>query len=110
MVDKVGAPRAHWADSAQSLDELGVEERLRRRDDAARLLDQDEPEGQRVHTDFLGNRATYLAVHCLRSIGLPGVSGRSGRGVNGRRPAGRERAFVEGRRRQDPYRRANGRA
>ena len=41
MVDRDGTPRAHWADLAESLQELGVEELLRRQAEAARLLDQD---------------------------------------------------------------------
>ena len=41
MVDRDGTPRAHWADLAGSLQELGVEELLRRQAEAARLLDQD---------------------------------------------------------------------
>lgn len=41
LLDDGGAPRAHWARLAGTLDELGVDELLRRRDEAARLLDQD---------------------------------------------------------------------
>lgn len=41
MVDVAGAPRAHWARLAGAFAELGVEELLRRREEAARLVDQD---------------------------------------------------------------------
>lgn len=41
LVDGGGAPRAHWADLAVSLDELGADELLRRHAEAARLLDED---------------------------------------------------------------------
>jgi uncharacterized circularly permuted ATP-grasp superfamily protein/uncharacterized alpha-E superfamily protein len=41
MVDATGAPRGHWAHLSGAFAELGVEELLRRRDEAARLIDQD---------------------------------------------------------------------
>src|ERR1700757_2996969 len=41
MLDARGAPRAHWAQLAGALAELGVPELLRRQAEAARLLDQD---------------------------------------------------------------------
>jgi uncharacterized circularly permuted ATP-grasp superfamily protein/uncharacterized alpha-E superfamily protein len=41
MVDATGVPRPHWSYLAESLGELGVDELLRRRAEAARLLDQD---------------------------------------------------------------------
>jgi uncharacterized circularly permuted ATP-grasp superfamily protein/uncharacterized alpha-E superfamily protein len=41
MVDTAGVPREHWAHLAEVLSELGDEELLRRRQEAARLIDQD---------------------------------------------------------------------
>jgi uncharacterized circularly permuted ATP-grasp superfamily protein/uncharacterized alpha-E superfamily protein len=41
MVDAAGAPREHWAHLASALHQLGADELLRRRDEAARLIDQD---------------------------------------------------------------------
>jgi uncharacterized circularly permuted ATP-grasp superfamily protein/uncharacterized alpha-E superfamily protein len=41
MVDEAGVPREHWAHLAEVFSELGVEELLRRRQEAARLIDQD---------------------------------------------------------------------
>lgn len=42
MVDaSTGAPREHWAHLAEAFGELGTDELLRRRDEGARLLDQD---------------------------------------------------------------------
>ena len=41
LVDGTGAARAHWADLAESLHELGVAELRSRQAEAARLLDQD---------------------------------------------------------------------
>lgn len=41
MLDAGGMPRAHWADLAAALDDLGTDELLRRREESARLLDQD---------------------------------------------------------------------
>jgi uncharacterized circularly permuted ATP-grasp superfamily protein/uncharacterized alpha-E superfamily protein len=41
MVDAAGAPREHWAHLSSALHQLGPEELLRRRDEAARLIEQD---------------------------------------------------------------------
>jgi uncharacterized circularly permuted ATP-grasp superfamily protein/uncharacterized alpha-E superfamily protein len=41
MVDAAGVPREHWTHVAEVFSELGVEELLRRRQEAARLIDQD---------------------------------------------------------------------
>jgi uncharacterized circularly permuted ATP-grasp superfamily protein/uncharacterized alpha-E superfamily protein len=41
MVDAAGVPREHWSYLAESIAELGLDELLRRRVEAARLLDQD---------------------------------------------------------------------
>lgn len=41
MVDSAGVPREHWTHVAEVFSELGVEELLRRRQEAARLIDQD---------------------------------------------------------------------
>jgi len=41
MVDAAGAAREHWAHVAGVFSELGVEELLRRHDEAGRLIDQD---------------------------------------------------------------------
>ncbi len=41
MLDHGGAPRAHWQQLAGAFAELGVDELLRRQQEAARLLDQD---------------------------------------------------------------------
>ena len=41
MVDSAGAARAHWAHLAGVFSELGVEELLRRQEEASRLIDQD---------------------------------------------------------------------
>ena len=41
MVDAAGVPREHWAHLARVFSELGVEELLRRQEEAARLIDQD---------------------------------------------------------------------
>src|ERR1700759_1576883 len=41
MVDATGAPREHWAHLSGAIAGLGVDELLRRRDEAARLIDQD---------------------------------------------------------------------
>jgi uncharacterized circularly permuted ATP-grasp superfamily protein/uncharacterized alpha-E superfamily protein len=41
MVDAAGAPREHWAHLAGAFAKLGPQELLRRRDEAARLIDQD---------------------------------------------------------------------
>ncbi len=41
MLDHAGAPRAHWEPLASAFAELGTDELLRRRGEAARLLDQD---------------------------------------------------------------------
>jgi uncharacterized circularly permuted ATP-grasp superfamily protein/uncharacterized alpha-E superfamily protein len=41
MVDAVGAPREHWAHLSGAFAKLGPDELLRRRDEAARLIDQD---------------------------------------------------------------------
>jgi uncharacterized circularly permuted ATP-grasp superfamily protein/uncharacterized alpha-E superfamily protein len=41
MVDAAGVPREHWAHVAGVFSELGVEELLRRQEEAARLIDQD---------------------------------------------------------------------
>jgi uncharacterized circularly permuted ATP-grasp superfamily protein/uncharacterized alpha-E superfamily protein len=41
MVDAAGVPREHWAHVAGVFSELGVEELLRRQQEAARLIDQD---------------------------------------------------------------------
>jgi uncharacterized circularly permuted ATP-grasp superfamily protein/uncharacterized alpha-E superfamily protein len=41
MVDEAGVPREHWAHLAEVFSELGVEELLRRRQEAERLIDQD---------------------------------------------------------------------
>lgn len=41
MVDAAGVPRQHWTHLASVFSELGVGELLRRREEAARLIDQD---------------------------------------------------------------------
>jgi len=41
MLDAAGQPRGHWAHLSGALTELGLEELLRRRQEAARLVDQD---------------------------------------------------------------------
>ncbi len=41
MLDATGRPRGHWAHLSGALTELGLEELLRRRQEAARLVDQD---------------------------------------------------------------------
>jgi uncharacterized circularly permuted ATP-grasp superfamily protein len=41
MVDADGTPRAHWTHLSDAFRELGVDELLRRREEAARLVDQD---------------------------------------------------------------------
>lgn len=41
MVDGAGVPRPHWAHLAGAFAELGVDELLRRQEEATRLLDQD---------------------------------------------------------------------
>jgi uncharacterized circularly permuted ATP-grasp superfamily protein len=41
MVDPAGVPREHWTHVAEVFSELGVEELLRRNEEAARLIDQD---------------------------------------------------------------------
>jgi uncharacterized circularly permuted ATP-grasp superfamily protein/uncharacterized alpha-E superfamily protein len=41
MVDSDGQPRAHWSFLATAFAEIGIEELLRRQEEAARLLDQD---------------------------------------------------------------------
>ena len=41
MLDAAGQPRGHWAHLSGALRELGHEELLRRREEAARLVDQD---------------------------------------------------------------------
>jgi uncharacterized circularly permuted ATP-grasp superfamily protein/uncharacterized alpha-E superfamily protein len=41
MVDAAGVPRQHWAQLASVFSELGVDELLRRQEEAARLIDQD---------------------------------------------------------------------
>jgi uncharacterized circularly permuted ATP-grasp superfamily protein/uncharacterized alpha-E superfamily protein len=41
MVDATGVPREHWTHLAGVFSELGVEELLRRQEEAARLIDQD---------------------------------------------------------------------
>jgi uncharacterized circularly permuted ATP-grasp superfamily protein/uncharacterized alpha-E superfamily protein len=41
MVDAAGAPREHWAHLNGAFAELGLDELLRRRDEAARLIDED---------------------------------------------------------------------
>ena len=41
MVDPAGVPREHWTHVAGVFSELGVEELLRRNEEAARLIDQD---------------------------------------------------------------------
>jgi len=41
MVDGAGAPREHWVHLSKALHQLGPEELLRRREEAARLIDQD---------------------------------------------------------------------
>jgi uncharacterized circularly permuted ATP-grasp superfamily protein/uncharacterized alpha-E superfamily protein len=41
MLDEAGRPREHWAHLSGALTELGLEELIRRRQEAARLIDQD---------------------------------------------------------------------
>lgn len=60
MLEAPGTPREHWAHLAEAVDELGLEELLHRRDEAARLLDQDGVVYNTYKNDD-GGRASSLA-------------------------------------------------